>query len=128
RAGYGVARSMVESSSSQWMQSDDVEGFGQAFVVSNEQKLNWADIFFLTTLPHHSRKPHLFPNLPLPFRSKQDMACSSTEQQLSKARDNVLSKIIARSEPQEQRQVNQLSDNEPLQLWHGWIKVMEKAN
>lgn len=46
----------------------DVEGYGQAFVVSEEQKLEWADLFFLLTLPPHMRKPHLFPNLPLPFR------------------------------------------------------------
>lgn len=51
-----------------WQTTDDVEGFGQAFVVSEEQKLDWADIFYLITLPHGIRKPHLFPNLPLPFR------------------------------------------------------------
>lgn len=46
----------------------DVEGYGQAFVVSEEQKLDWADMFFLLTLPPYLRKPHLFPNLPLSFR------------------------------------------------------------
>ncbi|KAL7611366.1 protein SRG1 [Lactuca sativa] len=51
-----------------WQTSEDLEGFGQAFVVSNEQKLDWADIFYLVTLPENIRKPHLFPNLPLPFR------------------------------------------------------------
>uniref|UniRef100_A0A2N9EK32 Fe2OG dioxygenase domain-containing protein n=1 Tax=Fagus sylvatica TaxID=28930 RepID=A0A2N9EK32_FAGSY len=51
-----------------WQQSGDVEGFGQAFIVSEEQKLNWADMFFMNTLPTHFRKPHLFPKLPLPFR------------------------------------------------------------
>ena len=51
-----------------WQDPGDVEGFGQAFVVSEEQKLDWGDIFFLTTLPTHLRKPHLFPKLLLPFR------------------------------------------------------------
>ncbi|KAJ7978980.1 2-oxoglutarate (2OG) and Fe(II)-dependent oxygenase superfamily protein [Quillaja saponaria] len=51
-----------------WQQTGDVEGFGQAFVVSDEQKLDWADIFFMIILPAHMRKPHLFPQLPLPFR------------------------------------------------------------
>jgi isopenicillin N synthase-like dioxygenase len=46
----------------------DVEGYGQAFVTSEEQKLDWADMFFLVTLPPQMRKPHLFPKLPLPFR------------------------------------------------------------
>lgn len=45
-----------------------VEGFGQAFVVSEEQKLDWADMLFATTKPTHFRKPHLLPKLPLPFR------------------------------------------------------------
>lgn len=46
----------------------DIEGFGNAFVVSEEQKLDWGDMFYLTTLPIHLRKSHLFPNLPLSFR------------------------------------------------------------
>ena len=44
------------------------EGYGQLFVVSEEQKLDWADMLYLTTLPLESRKPQLLPNLPLPFR------------------------------------------------------------
>ncbi|XP_058773571.1 protein SRG1-like [Vicia villosa] len=51
-----------------WQTEQHMEGFGQAFVVSEEQKLDWADIFYMTTLPKHSRMPHLFPQLPLPIR------------------------------------------------------------
>ncbi|KAJ9564903.1 hypothetical protein OSB04_000869 [Centaurea solstitialis] len=51
-----------------WQPDGDLEGFGQAFVMSDEQKLDWADIFYLVTLPTGLRKPHLFPKLPLPFR------------------------------------------------------------
>ncbi|KAL5577113.1 hypothetical protein UlMin_018812 [Ulmus minor] len=50
----------------------DMEGLGQAFVVSEEQKLDWADMFFLTTRPIHLRKPHLLPNFPIPFRENLD--------------------------------------------------------
>lgn len=46
----------------------DLEGYGQAFVVSEEQKLDWADIFYIVTLPSHLRKPHLIPILPPSFR------------------------------------------------------------
>nr|GEW83522.1 protein SRG1-like [Tanacetum cinerariifolium] len=46
----------------------DFEGFGQLFVVSKEQKLDWADIFTMITLPAHLRKPHLLPKLPQRFR------------------------------------------------------------
>uniref|UniRef100_A0A2C9UE38 Fe2OG dioxygenase domain-containing protein n=2 Tax=Manihot esculenta TaxID=3983 RepID=A0A2C9UE38_MANES len=51
-----------------WQYPGEVEGFGQAFVVAEEQKLDWADLFFMVTQPVHLRKPHLFPKLPLPFR------------------------------------------------------------
>ncbi|CAK9154714.1 unnamed protein product [Ilex paraguariensis] len=46
----------------------ETQGFGQDFVVSEEQKLDWADRFYMITLPTSFRKPHLFPKLPLPFR------------------------------------------------------------
>ncbi|XP_021287907.1 protein SRG1-like [Herrania umbratica] len=58
----------MEEKKKYWQNPGEVEGFGQAFVVSDEQKLDWGDMFFLTTLPVYSRKPHLFPKLPLPFR------------------------------------------------------------
>ncbi|GMN43401.1 hypothetical protein TIFTF001_012606 [Ficus carica] len=51
-----------------FQQPGDMEGFGHAFVVSEEQKLDWGDLFYMTTLPKFLRKSHLFPNLPLPFR------------------------------------------------------------
>lgn len=49
-------------------QEGDTEGYGQAFVVSEEQKLDWADILYMITLPTNLRKPHLFPRLPLSLR------------------------------------------------------------
>ncbi|XP_054815807.1 oxoglutarate-dependent flavonoid 7-O-demethylase 1-like [Prosopis cineraria] len=60
-----------------WQTVDDVEGFGQAFVFSEEQKLDWADMFYIITHPPSMRKPHLFPNLPLPF--KGDLEAYSVE-------------------------------------------------
>jgi hypothetical protein len=58
----------MEEKKNLWQQPDEIEGFGQVFVVSEEQKLDWADMFFLTMQPVRLRKPHLFPKLPLPFR------------------------------------------------------------
>ncbi|KAE9590568.1 putative thebaine 6-O-demethylase [Lupinus albus] len=51
-----------------WQSSEDFEGFGQTFVVSENQKLDWSDVLILFTRPIHMRKPHLFPNFPLPLR------------------------------------------------------------
>ena len=59
-----------------WQLPGDLEGFGQAFVVSEEQKLDWGDMFYMLTLPTRLRKPHLFPKLPLPFRSLSFLSLS----------------------------------------------------
>lgn len=56
-----------------WQSPQHMEGFGQAFVVSEDQKLDWADLFFMMTLPTHIRMPHLFPQLPLPFRDTLEL-------------------------------------------------------
>ncbi|KAE9621576.1 hypothetical protein Lal_00032496 [Lupinus albus] len=53
--------------------SGDIEGFGQLFVVSEDQKLDWSDIFIMITRPIHKRKPHLFPYLPLPLRDTLEL-------------------------------------------------------
>ncbi|KAL2343555.1 hypothetical protein Fmac_004840 [Flemingia macrophylla] len=46
----------------------DLEGYGQLFIVSEDQKLEWADLFYIHTLPPVKRKPHLLPKFPSPFR------------------------------------------------------------
>ncbi|KAK4710897.1 hypothetical protein R3W88_005410 [Solanum pinnatisectum] len=47
--------------------SGDTDGFGQLFVVSNEQKLDWADLFYLKTSPTYLQKP-IFSKLYLSLR------------------------------------------------------------
>ncbi|XVF79118.1 hypothetical protein PTKIN_Ptkin14bG0193900 [Pterospermum kingtungense] len=84
---HGVSSSLVEKTKADiqdffnlpmeekkkfWQYEGEVEGFGQSFVVSEDQKLDWGDLFFITSLPVHLRKPHLFPNLPLPLRDTLD--------------------------------------------------------
>ncbi|KAK1441225.1 hypothetical protein QVD17_07068 [Tagetes erecta] len=53
-----------------WQEEHNHEGFGQLFVVSEEQKLDWSDMFYITTLPHNLRKSQLFKKLPLILRDK----------------------------------------------------------
>lgn len=53
-----------------WQQPDNHEGFGQLFVVSEEQRLDWSDMFYLTTLPFNLRKSDIFEKLPQQLRSK----------------------------------------------------------
>nr|GMD06576.1 protein SRG1-like [Ipomoea batatas] len=56
-----------------WQEPGDLQGFGQAFVHSEEQKLDWCDLFYIITSPTYLRKSNLFPNLPLPFRETMEM-------------------------------------------------------
>ncbi len=52
-----------------WQQPNGLEGFGQLFVVSDEQKLDWSDMFYIATLPHNTRKGDLFDKLPPKLKS-----------------------------------------------------------
>ncbi|KAL6991346.1 hypothetical protein U1Q18_009461 [Sarracenia purpurea var. burkii] len=58
----------LEEKKKLYQESGDVEGYGQIFIVSEDQKLDWADVLYFFTLPVHQRKPHLLPKLPLPLR------------------------------------------------------------
>ena len=66
----------MEEKKKYWQRPGDMEGFGQAFVVSEEQKLDWADLFSMMTLPVHLRKPHLFPKLPSSLRFSLSLSLS----------------------------------------------------
>ncbi|XWS74939.1 hypothetical protein CRYUN_Cryun01aG0041500 [Craigia yunnanensis] len=43
------------------MAANDLQGYGQAYVVSEQQKLDWCDLIFLTTLPTETRKFKFWP-------------------------------------------------------------------
>lgn len=58
----------MEEKTKLWQQPDNHEGFGQLFVVSEEQKLDWSDMFYITTLPINLRKTELFEKLPTKLR------------------------------------------------------------
>ncbi|CAM8954876.1 unnamed protein product [Rhodiola kirilowii] len=50
-----------------------LEGYGQAFVLSEDQKLEWADMIFLKALPANDRKSALWPNNPIDFREELEV-------------------------------------------------------
>ncbi|CAL9204529.1 unnamed protein product [Musa hybrid cultivar] len=56
---------------------NSLEGYGQAFVMSDDQKLDWADMLSLITRPLHSRNSDLWPAQPLTFR--HSLSCYSME-------------------------------------------------
>lgn len=62
-----------------WQVADNHEGFGQLFVVSEEQKLDWSDMFYITTLPLHLRKTDLFHKLPPSLRETLESYSAETK-------------------------------------------------
>ena len=47
------------------MAENDIQGFGQVFVISEQQKLDWCDMIFLITHPPENRNFKRWPlNLP----------------------------------------------------------------
>lgn len=55
----------VEEKKKYAMPANDLHGYGQAYVVSDEQKLDWCDILLLMTLPSEARNYKFWPkNLP----------------------------------------------------------------
>ncbi|KAL8468364.1 hypothetical protein ACS0TY_031548 [Phlomoides rotata] len=58
----------IEEKSKFCQEAGELEGYGQLFILSEEQKLDWADVFFLVTSPHSLTKSHLIPKLPSTFR------------------------------------------------------------
>lgn len=59
----------MEDKKKLWQREGDMEGFGQMISKPKDEPSYWVDGFYILTLPSYLRKPHLFPNLPLPFRS-----------------------------------------------------------
>ncbi|KAE8657262.1 S-norcoclaurine synthase 1 [Hibiscus syriacus] len=49
-----------------------IEGYGQSFVVSEDQKLDWGDMLFLSGLPVSTRNMRFWPTNPPSFRSAFD--------------------------------------------------------
>ncbi|XP_076958570.1 S-norcoclaurine synthase 1-like [Bidens hawaiensis] len=51
---------------------NNIEGYGQAFVVSEEQKLDWGDMLFILPLPVAQRDLRFWPQNPISFRKTLD--------------------------------------------------------
>ncbi|KAK8706354.1 hypothetical protein V6N13_049923 [Hibiscus sabdariffa] len=62
----------MEEKKKWWQSPGNAEGFGQAFVVSEDQKLDWGDLFFMVTFPRRLRNPNLIPSLPSPLSESME--------------------------------------------------------
>ncbi|KAH1188734.1 Protein SRG1 [Glycine max] len=66
----------MEEKKKLWQKPGDMEGFGQLIDKPKEEPSDWVDGFYILTLPSHSRKPHIFANLPQPFRENLEVYCN----------------------------------------------------
>ncbi|KAJ6904796.1 hypothetical protein NC652_022737 [Populus alba x Populus x berolinensis] len=63
-----------------WAQKPgSLEGYGQAFVTSEEQKLEWNDMIFLKALPIEDRNLEIWPENPPKFRMNYYPPCPQPE-------------------------------------------------
>ncbi|GFZ00891.1 hypothetical protein Acr_14g0005260 [Actinidia rufa] len=58
---------------------NNIEGYGQAFVVSEDQKLDWGDMLFLVPMPASQRNMRFWPTTPTAFRSTLDKYSSELQ-------------------------------------------------
>ncbi|XP_039022946.1 protein SRG1-like [Hibiscus syriacus] len=62
----------MEEKKKWWQTPGNAEGFGQAFVVSEDQKVDWGDLFYVLTHPLRLRNPRLIPTLASPLRETME--------------------------------------------------------
>ncbi|KAG8365584.1 hypothetical protein BUALT_Bualt18G0120600 [Buddleja alternifolia] len=118
---HGVSDSLVEKFRSEvvkffelpmeekrklWQHPDNHEGFGQLFVVSEEQKLDWSDMFYITTLPTNLRQIHLFQKLPTNLRE----TIEDYSEEMKKLAMTLLSQL-AQALKMDDEEMRQLYDN-----------------
>jgi hypothetical protein len=58
----------VEEKEKYAMPSNDIQGYGHAYVVSEEQTLDWSDALILVIYPNRYRKLQLWPKSPQGFK------------------------------------------------------------
>lgn len=61
---------------------DNLEGYGQAFVLSEDQKLDWGDMLFLSVRPIPMRKMRFWPIQPATFRETVEKYSSELQKVL----------------------------------------------
>ncbi|CAI0471146.1 unnamed protein product [Linum tenue] len=58
---------------------NSLEGYGQAFVLSEEQKLDWGDMLFILAKPINGRNMKFWPKVPSSFRATVDQYSTELE-------------------------------------------------
>ena len=68
RVGKEFFQLPLEEKQKYAVKEGDLQGYGQMFVVSEEQKLDWGDLLSLTMSPSHLKDLDVWPVQPIDFR------------------------------------------------------------
>ncbi|KAG9459792.1 hypothetical protein H6P81_004300 [Aristolochia fimbriata] len=60
--------------------SGDLQGYGQALVITHEQKLDWSDMVFLVTHPEQERNQNILQKLPISLREALEEYTSEVDE------------------------------------------------
>ncbi|EXB65269.1 Protein SRG1 [Morus notabilis] len=71
------------------MAENDLQGYGQAYVVSEQQKLDWGDLFFLITCPLEDRNMKYLPTTLPGFRE----AVEEYSRELQRVNEEIMAKL-----------------------------------
>ncbi|KAH9702302.1 Fe2OG dioxygenase domain-containing protein [Citrus sinensis] len=96
------------------MPANDVQGYGQGYVVSEQQKLDWSDVLFLVTLPPSVRNLKLWPVALPGFKESIDQY--STE--IRKVTEEIFAKLS----------LLMGMDTDGLKMLHGEMKQATRMN
>jgi len=89
-----------------------IEGYGQAFVVSDDQKLDWADILFLFTQPPEYRAPRFWPARPATFGDSLDRYSAEVQRVATR----LLAAMAANLGVADTRKVTRLADAQAVRI------------
>ena len=89
-----------------------IEGYGQAFVVSDDQKLDWADMLFLSTQPPEYRAPLFWPARPATFGDSLDRYSAEVQRVATR----LLAAMAANLGVADARKVTRLADSQSVRI------------
>ncbi|CAL1405069.1 unnamed protein product [Linum trigynum] len=88
--------------------STGIEGYGQAFVFSEKQTLDWGDMLYINATPVHERKMRFWPRNPSSFRATLDQYAA----ELEKAARSLLISMSRNLEVEPEKLLNLFNDGE----------------
>ncbi|KAG0546574.1 hypothetical protein BDA96_01G006200 [Sorghum bicolor] len=89
-----------------------IEGYGQHFVISADQKLDWADVLFLFTQPLEYRAPRFWPARPATFADSLDRYSGEVQ----RVATSLLAAMAANLGVADARKLTRIADSQSMRI------------